>query len=744
MVLGILASPRREPWPGPPSLGTGSPVTKHHARAHEPHEKEITMTKRQLRPGTPGDSTRGSLTLSRLATALLGGVILLSGLGGCRTASVPEDVRELLLSAHEAEEQSRHGDAILFYTGILKKHPELAEIHLARGDSHMELALTPGSDGDDDRVPNLERALEDFQAASQETEDPRLRLAARMEEAICLMELQRADEAKDVLSWVIQDDSATPDERSVAHRHLGSLLLRDLHRKLAIDGVIAADDFSRLELCREARVHFGEALDISRADSWALFGKGICLYHEQLFTEAEEFFHRTREAGTPEDPMLTYLTALSRERRLRANRESNEGYLRALALDAPKRDFSPVYLKLYTALTELSSFFTPEQITSAQRQLIEYRGREVSVWRKAGAYFATVEDNSTVHLARAVASSRLGEAARATTAFKKWLAGAQPESTTAVRTLELVFGPQPLVGDKLAHARVSLEKARMYAKLFPNDVAAREPGREVLDELIGTLNELPESSMRDELLADTISLLAADLLEVAENSGDLRIEDPEQLLRRAQELTLEEERLRESCEATYRLGRIQQLLKKDPHYPLDIAIQAAKADPNRTYGPAYATLADSLAHLRQARKEGNAPDPTKLEDDIRTLEEVLLRYEGKDPRIMELATAIEKERDQQRLRQEEQARQEAEAQRLENEKQRRREAEAALRAPCPSCGKRAQKSEKICPGCAWKLPPLKDENAKEDTEDESTTTQPKTVDPSKPAETDKPSGAGSR
>ncbi|MGE3166767.1 MAG: hypothetical protein AB7O52_17830 [Planctomycetota bacterium] len=626
---------------------------------------------------------------------------------GCSTTAIPDDVRGQISSAVQAEEADRHEEAIVFYTGVLNKHEELAEILLARGECYMVLAEKSLGN---QRTRYLESALADFQAAGGIDSEPRLRLVTRMEEAVCLVELARSEQAKAVLQWILQSEVAEPEELAEGHCFLGSLLLRELHERVAVDGVIAANDSVDLELCRRARHHFGEALMLTGESSWPLYGKAICLFHEQLFGEAEEAFERAREVGSLDNPMVVYLTALARERRIRINEESNRAYLRALELDAAQRSFSPVYVKLYDLLMNTTPAFGPRETERALLQLLEYRGDHAPVWQAAHRFYSTPvsqEENASTRLGRAVTLSRLGDAEGASKAFVAWCAS-QPTPADAGRSLELVFGQKPLSDDPVVQARAALERARAYRLVFPTDVAARAPAREVLDELITLLHGLPESRTRDDLLGETVSLLADELLEVVAKGQELGVENPDALLKRAEELTLQERRLREGHLPAFRLGRIQQLLKKDPHYPLDIAIQAARLDKLRSDEAVYQTLASWFGRLRAAQ-DPSAPKSdqgAKLAEDLKLVEEELLRYQGSSPAIVSVVDSIKAERERARIEQEAHQRELAKAVQERLERQAREEAEAKMRPPCGDCGGRALKTDAVCPVCGNVLPEI--------------------------------------
>lgn len=633
------------------------------------------------------------------------GVALLVALWGCATP-IPDDVRGQVSSAVLAEEADRHEEAIVFYNGVLSKHANLSEILLARGGCYMTLAEKSLGN---QRTRYLEAALADFQQAGAVDEEPRLRLVALMEEAVCLVELARSEQAKAVLQSILQSEVAAPEELAEAHGFLANLLLRELHQRIAVDGVIAANDFENLELCRNARRHFGEALVLADENAWALYGKAICLFHEQLFGEAEEVFQRTRQVGSLDSAMLVYLTALSRELRIRINEESNRAYLHALQLDGVKRQFSPVYVKLYSLLLESTPSFSPAETEATLRQLLEYRGDHLPVWQAANRYYSVPKpgESATIRLGRAVTLSRLGDAEGASRAFLAWCQ-TQPTPVDAGRSLELVFGQRPLSNDPMLQARTALERARAYRLIFPNDVAARAPAREVLEDLIALLHGMPEQQARNELLADTVALLADELLEVVAKGQELGVENPEALLRRAEELTLQERRMREGHVAAFRLGRIQQLMKRDPHYPLDVALQVAKLDTRRSYEAVYLALAGSLQRIRGTLSTGGVPEDqrNKLVEDVGQIEEELLRYQGKSDRIVSLVDTIKAQRERVRTEEENRQRDLARAAQEATERRLKAEAEAKLRPPCDECGTRALKTDTACPGCGWILPEL--------------------------------------
>lgn len=633
---------------------------------------------------------------------LLALLSLAGSLAGCKTSAVPEDVLEMFESAKSAENDNRPDEAVLFYTEILNSHSDLAEIRLARGASHMVQAEQSSGE---DREQNLEAALVDFKAAAELAVEPRFRVAARMEQAMCQIQLGLHSDAMTTLVWLVGDEAATPREKASAHRHLGNLQLITLHRRIGIDGVIAANDTANLESCREARLNFGDALSEMPKDGASLLGKGLCLFHEQLFQEAEYYFDQAIDAGYPAGAILVYLTGVSRELRLRTNEESNASFLKALDLDHEHRQFDPLYRKMYEVFEDHGDQFSRREIEHGLSMLIRYRGKDRRVWERAKRYFEPRSEHPIDFLGLAVTRSRLGEAQQAAQSFRSWYRQTNADVITAERVLQLVFGPSPCVEDPMRRASIALEKAHAYRFVFPNDTAAREPSRKDLDTLITKLRRLPSAPKRDRLLAAGVALLADDLLEMIATVGSLTEAEREQHLKRAQELTLEERRLADGFLATYRLGRIQQLLSGAEAYPTQAALETVKADPERSFGPAHVALVQALARLeedRQALDEGT--DSTAIDADIRNLEDVLLLYQGQDPTILRAARNITEKRNAKIKQEQVLARERAEKERQAEEERIRAQQEAKLRRPCPECGKRALKTEAICPTCGWKLP----------------------------------------
>lgn len=673
---------------------------------------------------------------------------------GCRSTQLPEDVHELYISARNAEAEERHADAIVFYSDILGKHGDVVEVLLARGESYMRLAAEKNTVN---REQPLLRAYADFAAAEAATDSERALISTQIRQVLCLVELRRSADAQQVLHKLLAHEELSQRERADANRMLGTLLLEDLHRDIEIDAVIPASDNTNLALCREARLHFGEALEIDPTDGRAVFGKGLCLYHEQLFDEAQKFLLAAREQRFRQQPSLSHMIAIVREARVGVNAESLAGYEQALELDAKSRDFTPVYAKLYnlleTGAVQLDSRGEP------LRTLLEYRGDSTELWQQAQRYCDSAEQ-PTFLLGRAVALARLANPEAAGTTFRSWLNRAQPTPSDQTAALDLIFGVTPLSGDNLAHGALALERARAYWLLFPDDPDARTPARTALEKWVSALRKEERSPERDRLLADASGLLADDLVAVVERNN-LEQSERESLLREAQTLTLAQQHLRDHYLVDYRLGRIDQLLQGHEHYPLDAALQTTRSDPEHAYTPAYAVLTQwwqrqksggpvpasfrseaieaQLGRISEQLQQYKGSDPVlqraaievmekgslgsaltqaltrhfrnelasepereemqRHRTQLIAIEEEILGYRGKDRHVLEHAGAISREREADRVAEELLTALAREEQRREAEAAAAAELESKYGEPCTECGKRPLRTDQICPSC---------------------------------------------
>ncbi|MEM7166217.1 MAG: hypothetical protein AAF581_12175 [Planctomycetota bacterium] len=713
--------------------------------------------KRQTARRTPVNNRTISHRVCRttLAALLFGAVALL----GCQSTLLPEDVHDLYISARNAEAENRHANAIIFYSDILGKYKDASEVLLARGESYMKLAAEQEPSA---RAQSLASALDDFQRAEAATDDEPTLISSRILQVLCLVELRQSAAAQDVLHVLLSHEQLTSLQRADANRTLGTLLLEDLHEQIEIDAVLTTKATNELALCREARHHFGEALTLASGDGRSSFGKGLCLFHEQLFEEAQRFLVAARTQGFKQQPALAHMIASVREARVGVNAESLEGYLLALRLDSDELAFTPVYKKIYALLEQ--GHLALDNDRQPLKQLLEYRGSSVTLWQQARDFCRSAETETHL-LGRAVAASRLSDPTNAQAAFHRWRQRTQLPIAEQTRALELIFGTPPLRDDRVARTAISLERARGYWLLFPDDPAGRAPARAELLQWINALQLQERSSERDRLLAESSGLLADDLVALAANP-ELEQEERERLLREAQTLSLAEQHLRDHYLVDFRLGRIDQLLQGDTTFPLAPALQTAQGDPSHSYTPAYTVLAqwreqkqsyaptpasyreDEVdAQLLQtqttlAEYDGNEPQllsfATEMitnggfypdlnaalarhyrsaqivagEDEeldrylaqLRAIEDEILRYRGKDRRVLEQAAAIASERAADQRATELLALLAGDAQRRHVEAAKEAEIEARFGDPCPDCGKRPLRSDQICPACGCTLP----------------------------------------
>lgn len=577
--------------------------------------------------------------------ALYAGLIfalLVPAATGCRSSPLPRDIEELYRSARNAEQEERHADAILFYSDILSKHPGLAEVLLSRGALFMNLARRqPAAE----RRPHFERALQDFDKASESARaQRRLRTVANLQRVIASVELGQGAAAQELLATTLARGELEPRERASSQRLLGSLQLAELRQEMGLETVIPARSADWLQRCRAARQSFGEALVFDPRDAEALYGKGLCLYHEQLFQESEHHLRAALAAGHARTPGLLFILGMALEHRLGTNEESQRLYLDALTLDAPRRDFSPLYRKLY-ALLENRSLDAVGNVEPL-RQLLAYQGQELDVWQAADRYFARATDDAApglLRLGQAVARARLGDAPEAAGAFRAWaLAGAHGFEPAA--GLTLVFGTAPLPvpantgGGALQafrSAELAIEGARASTFLHPHDPHQRGAARTVLENVVRQLEAAPAARTRDRLLAAASALLADELLTLVE--AEPGSAQRAARLQRAEALTLVERRLADNHFAIYRQGRIEQLLRDDAEYPLEAALRAARLDPARSFRPVFAVLEQAVDQRRRQLAGMTHAMDEQVHGEVAEIEQQLQAYPGNDPVLREAA-----------------------------------------------------------------------------------------------------------